>query len=362
MNLNTEKWRKFKIGDLFDGENGDFDIKKEHISNKGFFVITSGLDNYGILGETDIEAKTIREGTLTVDMFGNVFYRPYKYKMVTHARVFALIPKFDMSEKVGLFISSVLFFLKDKFSYSHMCSFNKIKNKEIFLPAKLYNDSPKYHPDWEFMEEYIKYIENKHIERVDKLHMEEIDKALKVAGLAEKDLDGDLTVEPAGMYCEFKIEELFDVLSSKKIFHATELDIYGIDVYRKNKTGLNPYVVRSELNNGVRGYISESSSFLNDENTISFAQDTFVAYYQKKPYFTGNKIKVLEPLFNPKERILLYIETAINKSIASNTWDTGSTVNYIENIKLTLPAIDEKTPDFEYMEKAIYIYIYMASY
>lgn len=82
-------------------------------------------------------------------MFGNVFYRPYKYKMVTHARVFALIPKFDMSNSIGLFMATIFFHLKEKYSYSNMCSFNKIKNEMILLPAK--NDEP----DWEYMEDFI---------------------------------------------------------------------------------------------------------------------------------------------------------------------------------------------------------------
>lgn len=109
MELTTKDWKEFRIGDLFDGLNGDFDIKQEHINNKGDIVITSGVENFGILGKTDVKARLINEKTLTIDMFGNVFYRPYKYKMVTHARVFALIPKFDMSNSIGLFMATIFF-------------------------------------------------------------------------------------------------------------------------------------------------------------------------------------------------------------------------------------------------------------
>lgn len=147
--IDISDWHEFRIEDLFDGLNGDFDIKQKHINNKGDIVITSGVENFGILGKTDVKARLINEKTLTIDMFGNVFYRPYKYKMVTHARVFALIPKFDMSDSIGLFMATIFFHLKEKYSYSNMCSFNKIKNEMILLPAK--NDEP----DWEYMEDFI---------------------------------------------------------------------------------------------------------------------------------------------------------------------------------------------------------------
>lgn len=146
----ADRYEEFRVGDLFDGLNGDFDIKQEHINNKGDIVITSGVENFGILGKTDIKARLINEKTLTIDMFGNVFYRPYKYKMVTHARVFALIPKFDMSNQIGLFMTTVFFYLKEKYSYSNMCSFSKIKNEKIKLPA-----IDKDTPDFDYMEKAI---------------------------------------------------------------------------------------------------------------------------------------------------------------------------------------------------------------
>ena len=76
--------------ELFESSNGDFDIQKTHINDLGDYVITAGLSNNGILGKTDIKAKIFNANTITIDMFGNAFYRQFRYKMVTHARVFSL--------------------------------------------------------------------------------------------------------------------------------------------------------------------------------------------------------------------------------------------------------------------------------
>ena len=87
------EWGEYRIGDLFDSYNGNFDIQKKHINDIGEYVITAGVSNNGILGKSDVEAKVFKSKTITVDMFGYAFYRSFNYKMVTHARVFSLVPK-----------------------------------------------------------------------------------------------------------------------------------------------------------------------------------------------------------------------------------------------------------------------------
>ncbi len=94
------KWRSYKIEDIFISQTGDFDIQSRHINGKGKIVISSGLKGRGIIGKTDIEAKLFPKGTITVDMFGNAFFRNEDYKMVTHGRVFSLSLKDqEMDEK-----------------------------------------------------------------------------------------------------------------------------------------------------------------------------------------------------------------------------------------------------------------------
>lgn len=114
-----------------------------------------------------------------------------------------------------------------------------------------------------------------------------------------------------------------------------------------------PYVVRTTQNNGIRGYIRESKETLNDENTLSFAQDTFTVYYQKQPYFTGNKVKVLKPKFqNNNEKVMIYLAASFQKSLNTSTWGLGSTVDTISQTVIQLPTKKNKI-DFNFMEKII---------
>ena len=159
--LKSVKWEKKNLEELFESSNGNFDIKKEHINGLGEYVITAGLSENGVLGKTDIQAKIFDANTITVDMFGNAFYRNFRYKMVTHARVFSLKPKFEISPKQGLFFANTLHFLKYKFGYENMCSWAKIKNEYIILPtlgSKI---------NFSFMEKFIEELERERVEELD---------------------------------------------------------------------------------------------------------------------------------------------------------------------------------------------------
>jgi hypothetical protein len=144
---------------------------------------------------------------------------------------------------------------------------------------------------------------------------------------------------------EYKLGDLFEINSSNKRFDANKVEI--------KETG-NPYVVRTALNNGIRGYIEESEEFLNEWNTISFGQDTATMFYQEKPYFTGDKIKIVKSKDGrfDKKNAQFFILT-MTKSFSSFSWGSSSfSVKIIENQKIKLPTKDGNI-DFEFMENFI---------
>lgn len=154
LNLKEPTFKEYTLDELFDSSNGNFDIQQKHINGNGELVITSGLTNDGIMGRSDVKANIFDSNTITVDMFGYAFYRNFQYKMVTHARVFSLKPKFKINDNQGLYIASLLHFLPKEFGYGNMCSWAKIKNKKIKLP---FNNGKI---DFDYMDNYILEIGN----------------------------------------------------------------------------------------------------------------------------------------------------------------------------------------------------------
>ena len=149
---------------------------------------------------------------------------------------------------------------------------------------------------------------------------------------------------------EYKLNCLFSINSSNHIYHANELEV----IYENQVPGSFPYVVRATVNNGVRGYIIRPQNHLNCANTLSFAQDTFTVFYQKQQYFTGNKVKVLKPLFEETNaNILTFISACVQHSLAMFSWGTGSTVDSISNIQIRLPEKTNGTIDFIFMESFV---------
>ena len=149
------KYDKFKMEKLFISENGNVDIQQKHINNKGIYVVSSGEQNNGIIGKTDLEAKIFNKNTITIDMFGNVNLRDFEYKMVTHARVFNIMYKDKkLTSEEGLYFSACLRYFNEVFSYSDMASWNKSKNKDIVLPV---NEDGTI--DFDFINNFIKILE-----------------------------------------------------------------------------------------------------------------------------------------------------------------------------------------------------------
>lgn len=145
---------------------------------------------------------------------------------------------------------------------------------------------------------------------------------------------------------EYKLKELFYVLTPKKRFDANKVQVF--------EQGLYPYVVRTALNNGIKGFIEEDLAYLNEGNTISFGQDTATMFYQSVPYFTGDKIKVLKPKyseFNSKNSQFLL--SIMSKSFSKFSWGSSSfSTEIIENQPIQLPTQNGKI-DFAFMENFI---------
>ena len=129
-------FEEYKIGDLFSCRTGDVDVQRKHLNGKGQIYINSGVTNLGIIGRTDYPAKVFPSNTITVDMFGNSYFRDFEYKMATHAHVFSLnfLPC-SLKDSVGLYICAQMKYFTNLFSFSNMCNWTKMKGMIINLPT-----------------------------------------------------------------------------------------------------------------------------------------------------------------------------------------------------------------------------------
>ncbi len=354
--LNAIKWGEFKLGDLFEASNGDFDIQKRHINHKGEFVITAGLSNNGVLGQSDIKAKVFESHTITIDMFGCAFYRSFAYKMVTHARVFSLKPKFEINHKIGLFLSTLFFGYPKKFGYENMCSWVKIKNDKVILPLKpTANAQTLEDIDFHFMEKFIAELEQ--------CRLAELQAYLKATGLENTTLSNDeenaLNVfngnnsggggnTPCGLtWQSFKIVDIFEVKNTRNILAR--------DVVKDS--GTTPYLCASKENNAVNSYINYNADFLDKGNCIFIGGKTFVVTYQQKDFYSNdshNLALYLKDTHSKTKLNQLFIITCIYKALNNKySWGDSISNTKIQNDSILLPTNPHGKIDFDFMHTLI---------
>lgn len=148
------EFRKFSLGSLFSSSTGDVDLQQKDINGNGYYLINSGTENQGIKGKTDRPARIFPANTITIDFWGNAYYRDFEYKMATHNHVFSLSGAVIKNKQIGLYIVGALSKLPSLFSYTNMATWNRLKNIEINLPVLKSGEI-----DFDFMESYICAIE-----------------------------------------------------------------------------------------------------------------------------------------------------------------------------------------------------------
>ncbi len=330
-----------------------FDIQKRHINHKGEFVITAGLSNNGVLGQSDIKAKVFESHTITIDMFGCAFYRSFPYKMVTHARVFSLKPKFEISHKIGLFLSTLFFGYPKKFGYENMCSWVKIKNDKVILPLKPTAKTQTLEDiDFDFMEKFIAELEQ--------CRLAELQAYLEATGLENTTLSSDeqnaLNVfnnsiggnTPCGLtWQSFKIVDIFEVKNTRNILAR--------DVVKDS--GTTPYLCASKENNAVNSYINYNADFLDKGNCIFIGGKTFVVTYQQKDFYSNdshNLALYLKDTHSKTKLNQLFIITCIYKALNNKySWGDSISNTKIQNDSILLPTNPHGKIDFNFMRTLI---------
>ncbi len=351
--LNAIKWGEFRLGDLFEKLDLKFkkktfnkqkDISKVQTSEFDLPLVNAkngdnGIMYYGRSSDFESAEMTIdivNDGAVST---ANVYPQLLKTGVLYNA--YLIKPKFTPTRETLLFFTPCIYkAIKLKFSYENKASWNKVKNELISLPLKpTANTQTLKDIDFNFMEKFIAELEQ--------CRLAELEAYLKATGLSNTTLSSDeenaLNLfngknsggnTPCGLtWQSFKLGDLFEVLSSKKIYHANTIKIHDTQIENSY-----PYVVRAATNNGIKGFIIDDPTFTNEKNTLSFAQDTFTVFYQKQPYFTGNKVKILKPKFAFKSPKILYFISAILQFILKPlTWGLGSTTESIAEFKFSLP-------------------------
>ena len=300
-------------------------------------LVTAGYENVGVAEFISNEEQEIfPKDTITIDMFGNVFYRNYEYS--ADDNILVLFNKEPMNPNIKLFIATQINrILFNKFNYGKQFRMGSFKQVKIQLPTK--NNKI----DFDFMENFISELEREKIS--------ELETYLKATGLKDYNLTEKeqkvLKDFEKGMFewVEFKVIDVFNVKNAGNILSR---DIIP-------NSGKTPYLSASSENNGVSSYISYNEKYIDKGNCIFIGGKTFVVSYQENDFYSNDSHNLILYL-NKKERTKLkqlFLATCINKSLGYKySWGDSISNRKIQKDKVLLPTKNNE-PNYKIMETLI---------
>jgi restriction endonuclease S subunit len=151
--LHLEKWKKFKMGEIFSFQKGQRLTKESMESGDTPFI--GAIDSNNGVRERISVAPNHLGNCLTVNYNGSIgetFYQPDPFFASDDVNILRLVGR-EMNPFLGLFLATVIRQNKYRFGYGRKWTLEKMKDSQVLLPA-----THQGSPDWQFMENYIRAL------------------------------------------------------------------------------------------------------------------------------------------------------------------------------------------------------------
>lgn len=338
----TQQFKEFNLIDLFsEGKiSRGLRITKNDRLQGDIALVTAGKENHGI-AEYIKSHKAMSEGEcLTIDMFGNCFYRNIKFFYDDNI---IMLKNNKFNKRAYLYINSMLNYLPSKHGYSKQFRYKDLNNTYISLPITSEGEL-----DFEYMENYIKEIEQKYVQNLREGLDEKINNLLELTQKTEDDIsDENIQALKERMRLEYSQKEF-------KEFKVGELFTPILNTFRgttKLGVGKFPLVCGSGINNGRDGY-GNSGELFNNEITMSTRGSSGSTFYQDGKFILNNNAMVLKSKIGNNKYVLLYIVALFNK-LGYSGYDNYPTKSGIVEDVLNLPINSDGDIDYDFMERYV---------
>lgn len=329
--LDAKRWKEFFISDLFKVFLPAGDTQADKCEPGNLPLVSAGSTSNGVckfIKHGDEKSKLYNGNLISVDMFGQAFFHPYKFYCASHGRVNLLKPIEDLDAKPLQFICvSINTATNGKFSYNQMCSSKRIARLPILLPV---NDADE--PDYEYMEAYISNIEEKILESY--RDYVQVAEAAQVSPLNEK------------IWRPFFVGDLFKLETGKS---------KGLNHLKEDEHGIS-YLGATNRNNGVLAFVNPVENLIQRGNCIAFIRngEGSIGYsvYKREDFIATSDITCGYADFL-NEYIGLFITTVADKVRGKYNFNYKRSDTRLRREKLMLPVTDDGNPDFDYMDAYI---------
>jgi len=320
--LSDREWKEFRIGDLFDNFHGKRLTNANRKTGNIPFLTASEI-NQGVTAFLKNEKLDKYKDSITIDMFGHVFF--HNYECSGDDNIYFFISE-KLSNTIKRFISQCMQNSCYRFSYGKQFRQKFADKLIILLPV-----SENGEPDFDFMENYIHELEQEKLSEYKTYAQKQLSKLYyqEIEPLENKE------------WKDFYINEIFLIKSGKRL---TKRDM---------KMGNRPFIGASSINNGITNFVSNINSTL-DKNVLGVNYNGSVGecFYHKYDCIFSDDVKRFHLKYeSDNQKLFLFMKTLILFQKVIFTYGYKFNENRMLQQKIMLPITSDEKPDYAYMEQ-----------
>ena len=300
--------------------------------------VMAGVTNTGVVNYVSNPVASFPANSITVDIFGNTFYRNYAFGAGDDTGVY-------WNDSISYSKSAMMFFaaamqkaLTGKFSYGKKLRSSQSLNFKMKLPV----EDGKI--NFDFIESFVAELEAHQIVEIEAYQKAELETYLAVCGFDSYELSVEelnaLQEYPAINWKLFNIEKLFGKSTRGKRLKSADRIVGDL-----------PFVTAGEVSEGISAYIGNKVEVFS-KNTTTI--DMFgSAKYRSYKYGADDHIAVVHTEKLPM-KASIFVTSAIHKASHTGSFNYGHNfyAKDADALNIMLPEKDGK-PDYTYMEKLI---------
>ncbi|MGR7120010.1 restriction endonuclease subunit S [Klebsiella aerogenes] len=334
--LDTVEWGAFSFKDIFENIYQGRRLKKDDQIPGHIPFVMAGVTNSGVANYISNPVTVFPENSITIDIFGNTFYRDYSFGAGDDTGVYWSEKNQYSKETMKFFAISMSKALEGKFDFGKKLRSSQSLNLKMMLPVK------SGMIDFDFINDFIMELEAEQISNLDTY--------LSASGLN----DYHLTPEEQKVvsdydnlaFSDFNIVDIFSIKNSGNILSRDIVE----------NSGDTPYLCASRENNSVHSYISYDEKFLDEGNCVFIGGKTFVVSYQQMDFYSNDSHNLILYVKNNEIRTKLsqlFLVTCIDKSLGHKySWGDSISNAKIQKDRIALPVIGNQ-PDLLFFGKFI---------
>ncbi len=174
QNFDTLEWQEFRYDEIFNHIEQGRRLKKDDQKAGNIPFVMSGVTNTGVVNYISNPVASFPANSLTVDIFGNTFYRSFAYGLGDDTGAYWSDEKEYSKEEMLFFTASIGKSLVGKYSYGHKLRSSQSLGFKMLLPVR---DGA---PDYAAMQDFISAVQKLIIKDVVKYAEDKINATKKV--------------------------------------------------------------------------------------------------------------------------------------------------------------------------------------